>query len=77
MGGFQPRRREGPPAVGEEGAADPRQGATKSEGGWEGAGPPLGEQPPRKGGVCSAKRLGEGERAMRRDAGDLGKEAAR
>ena len=75
--GFQPRRREGPPAVGEEGATAPRQGLTESEGGWEGAGLPLGEQPLGKGGICGAKRTGEGERALRRDGGDLGKEAAR
>ena len=77
MVGFQPRRREGPPAVGEEGATAPWQGLTESEGGWEGARPPLGEQPPGKRGVCGAEQTGEGERALRRDAGDLGKEAAR
>ena len=79
MGGFQPRRREGPPAVGEEGATALRQGLTESEGGWEGAGLPLGEQPLGKGGICGAERTGEGERerALRRDGGDLGKEAAR
>ena len=50
---------------------------TESEEEWERAGPPLGEQPPGRGEVCGAERTGEGERALWRDPGDLGEEAAR
>ena len=64
LGGPQPGRGEEQPAGGGKGAAALRQGATEAEEEWEKGGPPLGEEPPGKGGA-RAPREQQRERGCR------------
>ena len=65
LGGPQPHRGERQPAARGEGAAAPLRVATESGGGREQANPPLVEEPPSKGGRCSAEEAARREGAQR------------
>ena len=66
LGGPQPGRGERQPAAGWKGAAAPRQGGTEAEEEREKAGPPLGEEP-RKKGELAAPREQQRERGRHGD----------